>query len=332
MSTDLPEFILHRAQRLRSQPTRLITRDGETLDETPNESSDAPLFEWTHICARHQQTPDWLTEQHALDSIVIEALVAAETRPRILVRSDGIMVILRGMNLHSGADPEDMISLRVWLDEHRVITARRRDIVAIEDVVDLIGEGHGPQTPGDFLVTIAERLFARMEPVLEDLEETLSKAEEQLVLGNVDEIATALAVVRKRTTIFTRYVVPQRVVLEGLLNTDVDWLTGEHKEVLNECHDRVTRYTEELHEIRDRAQILSSELDNAEAQRLNKITYMFSVVATIFLPLGFLTGLMGINIGGIPGVDDGDAFWWFTGACVVLGSLQVFIFKKLKWF
>ena len=313
-----------------SRPDRLAA--GKTLDESPDESSDAPLFEWTHVCAVHQQTPIWLKEQHALDSIVIEALVAAETRPRILVRSDGIMIILRGMNLHAGADPEDMISLRVWLDEHRVITARRRDIVAIEDVVDLIGEGHGPQTPGDFLVTVAERLFARMEPVLEDLEESLSKAEEQLVLGNVDEIATVLAVVRKRTTIFTRYVVPQRVVLEGLLNTDVDWLTGEHKEVLNESHDRVIRYTEELHEIRDRAQILSSELDNAEAQRLNKITYMFSVVATIFLPLGFLTGLMGINIGGIPGIDQGDAFWWFTAACVVIGSLQVMIFKKLKWF
>ena len=102
--------------------------------------------------------------------------------------------------------------------------------------------------------------------------------------------------------------------------------------MLNEALDRVTRFTEELHEIRDRAQILNSELNNAEAQRLNKITYMFSVVATIFLPLGFLTGLMGINIGGIPGVNQGDAFWWFAGACVVLGSVQVFIFKKLKWF
>ena len=61
-----------------------------------------------------------------------------------------------------------------------------------------------------------------MEPVLEELEETLSKAEEQLVLGNVDELATAVAIVRKKTTIFTRYVVPQRLVLEGLLETNVD--------------------------------------------------------------------------------------------------------------
>lgn len=75
-----------------------------------------PLFEWTHVCAIHQQTPDWLKERHELDSVVIDAMVAAETRPRILIRSDGIMIILRGMNLHAVADPEDMISLRLWLD------------------------------------------------------------------------------------------------------------------------------------------------------------------------------------------------------------------------
>ncbi len=181
------------------------------------------------LCSSSTQTRDWLEEQHEMDSIAIDAMVASETSPRILIRSDGIVIILRGMNLHAGADPEDMISLRVWLDDHRVITARRRDILSIEDVVHLIENGHGPETPGDFLVTIVKRLFARMEPVLEDLEETLSKAEERLVLGNVDAIATSVAVVRKRTTIFTRYVVPQRVVLEGLLNTDVAWLTADHK-------------------------------------------------------------------------------------------------------
>ena len=99
-----------------------------------------------------------------------------------------------------------MISLRLWLDDRHVFSARRRDILAIEDVVRLIGEGQGPSTTGDFLVTIVERLFARMEPVLEDLEDTLSNAEERLVLGNAEEIATTVAVIRRKTTIFTRYV------------------------------------------------------------------------------------------------------------------------------
>ena len=49
------------------------------------------------------------------------------------------------MNLHAGADPEDMISLGVWLDDHRVTTARLRDIVAIEEAAI---PQVGPRAPG----------------------------------------------------------------------------------------------------------------------------------------------------------------------------------------
>jgi len=78
VSTDLPEFILRRAQRLRSQPTS--PGMGKHWMNLQTESSDA---KWRHVCASHQQTPDWVTEQHELDSIVIEAMVAGEIRPRI---------------------------------------------------------------------------------------------------------------------------------------------------------------------------------------------------------------------------------------------------------
>ena len=60
--------------------------------------------------------------------------------------------------------------------------------------------------------------------------------------------------------------------------------------------------------------------------------YVLSVISAIFLPLGFLTGLFGINIAGIPGVEDPNAFWVFSGILVVIVSLQIWIFKKLGWF
>ncbi len=60
--------------------------------------------------------------------------------------------------------------------------------------------------------------------------------------------------------------------------------------------------------------------------------YVLSVIAAIFLPLGFLTGLLGINVGGIPGADNPEAFWLFGAGLFCLVLIEVFIFKKLKWF
>ena len=60
--------------------------------------------------------------------------------------------------------------------------------------------------------------------------------------------------------------------------------------------------------------------------------YILSVIAAIFLPLGFLTGLLGINVGGIPGDQSPYAFAIFCGILSVLVILQILIFRKLKWF
>lgn len=89
---------------------------------------------------------------------------------------------------------------------------------------------------------------------------------------------------------------------------------------------------EDLDAIRERSQIVKDELANILSDKLNHNLYVLSVVAAIFLPLGFLTGLLGINIGGIPGVDDPNAFAIFCGLSAVLVAGQVWLFKKLRWF
>jgi zinc transporter len=84
--------------------------------------------------------------------------------------------------------------------------------------------------------------------------------------------------------------------------------------------------------MRERAQIIKDELTNALSDKMNKNMYMLSVIAAIFLPLGFLTGLLGINVGGIPGSDNGNAFYFFCVMLVGIISLQILLFKKLNWF
>ena len=74
------------------------------------------------------------------------------------------------------------------------------------------------------------------------------------------------------------------------------------------------------------------DLVNALSDRLNRNLYVLSVVTAIFLPLGFLTGLFGINIGGMPGVDNNIAFSIFLIGLIVVVSIQIILFKLFKWF
>ena len=64
---------------------------------------------------------------------------------------------------------------------------------------------------------------------------------------------------------------------------------------------------------------------------MNARMYVLSVVAVVFLPLGFLTGLVGVNLGGIPGIENSQGFIIFIGVLMVVVIMQVLVFRWKKW-
>jgi zinc transporter len=312
-----------------------ISADGTAteLTELPTSgSSPDAAFVWTHLHVQQEGAGVWLANEAKLDLTVVEAMMADDTRPRALIRADGVMLIFRAMNLHEGESPEEMISLRMWIDEHRVITTRLRDIKAVEEIQAAISQGQPPTSPAELLKAITSRMFARMEPFLEDLEDSIAAVEEQIASGSELDLGDRMPPMRRQVAIFRRYITPQKTVLQRLHEHPMSCLCSEDQQHFGEELDRVTRYVEELDELSARTQILTEEVRNIQAERLNRLAYIFSVVATIFLPLGFLTGLLGVNLGGIPASDNPYAFWIFTVLCAALVGVQVVFFRKLKWF
>lgn len=287
---------------------------------------------WVHLDANHPDTKAWLENVYNLDSSVIDALLADETRPRVSQFNDGILLILRGVNLNSDADPEDMVSLRLWVDEFFVITIWRRKLKAIGDIEEKLKAGFGPKNTGEFVCMLSSCLVERMEPVLTDLDDSTDELEEKILENARRSLRKDVIDVRKKAIIYKRYMVPQRDAFNQLSMVSVKWLHGKHKRQLFEIYNHVMRYVEDLDAIRDHAQIAKDELSNSLADRLNKNMYVLSIISAIFLPLSFLTGLLGVNLGGIPGANDHRAFWIFSGILVVIVILQIIMFIRLKWF
>ncbi len=302
---------------------------GDDISETIRSKKLA----WVHMDANNPGTRKWLEQEVSyLDHIVLNALLAEETRPRIMEFDKGILMILRGVNLNEDAKPEDMVSVRVWIDANRIITVRKRKLKAVQDIRALLEEGKGPKDSGDFLCMLTGRLFERMEPILTDLDEQTDDIEERVMEDPDINERQDIINIRKEAITLRRYIAPQRDVMMHLRTSDIKWLEQTHKRHIQEGLDRVTRYVEDLDMVRERAQIIKDELANALSDRLNKNMYVLSVIAAIFLPLGFLTGLLGINVGGIPGADNDTAFYIFCSILFTLVAMQIVIFKKLKWF
>jgi len=287
---------------------------------------------WLHLNRTAEATKHWLLSESGIDPIICEALLAEETRPRSLIMREGLLVILRGVNLNAGADPEDMVSLRLWVDAHRVVTLRSRHLMAIEDLRTEIESGRSPRFPGDFLTTISRFLIERMSPIIDVLDDEIDGLEATLLERHTEESRSKLATLRRRVITLRRYIAPQRDVMIRLSNERLDWLSDLDRARLREVGDRVTRYVEDLDAARERAAITQEELTSRLSAQMNRTMYILSLVAAIFLPLGLITGLLGINVGGIPGSENKEAFYIVCGVLIVIVAVQAWIFRKKHWF
>ena len=286
---------------------------------------------WVHLDYTGSTAKEWLYDDSGIDPVMLDALTAEETRPRSLVHKDGMLIILRGVNLNPNSDPEDMVSIRFWIESKRIITLRQRRVMAIDDLRQAVIAGNGPVGSGDFLENLSDRLVMRMGAVISDVDDSVDALEDEVLTEQSYELRKKIANIRRVTISMRRYLAPQRDVMARLHNEKVDWLSEMDRMRLREIADRTTRYVENLDAIRDRATVTQEELNSRLSEQMNKTMYVLSIVAGIFLPLGLLTGLLGINVGGIPGTESP---WAFTVFCVLLVGIavgQVWLFKRMRW-
>jgi zinc transporter len=286
---------------------------------------------WLHLDRTDVSARSWLESEAGLDPVTVGALLEEETRPRLVpVDGERMLVILRGVNLNPGAEPDDMIALRALFGADRVITLRQRRLLVVQDVRDAIAAGRGPRTPGELLVQIAGGLVDRQVPVVDHLEDVVDDVEERLLDGQSRDMRSRIAEFRRQVIGLRRYLAPQRDVLARTPHENLPWLSTEQRARLREIADRQMRLVEDLDAARDRAAIAQEELAGRLSEQMNRNTYLLSIVAAIFLPLGLLTGLLGINVGGIPLAESSFGFAIVSGILTVLAITMVLVLRMLR--
>jgi zinc transporter len=294
-------------------------------------AEDSPRLVWIHLNGRNAEAKKFLRDQLRLDPLIVKALMADETRPRVEEIGANTLIILRGINFHPGPTPEDLASVRIWLSHSHIVTVGRRKSQAIAELDERIRHGHGPKRVGEFVSMLCSILNDGIEPAIQELEVNIDKLEEISLENPNANLRNDIALLRKQATLFRRHLSPQRDAISRLQSSQQGWITSGDKWFMQDNNDRVLRFLEDLDAIRERSQILQDELYSALSSKLNKNLYILSVITAIFMPLTFLSGLLGMNVEGIPGAHDPWAFAIVCALTGVIGGLQIMLFRKLKW-
>lgn len=288
---------------------------------------------WTHLDALDENCRKYLKENFRfLDKTTIDELLAQETRPVFYPTSGGYFLNLRGINLNDNCEPEDMVSIRIWFDKNQIISTRRRPLKSVINLAQIIQEKQEKiDDIGDFLTKLISLLLDKIDGHIMKMSEDIDSFEEEIIENSKHISRNQLVILRKQLIMLKRYLFPQKQVIASLID-EAGLLSKENKRVLQSKFDQLLRFIEELDAIYQRVGVLKDELSSVLSDKMNKNMYVLSVIAAIFLPLGFLTGLLGINVGGIPGSENESAFMNFCIILVVIIVVQILLFKIKKWF
>lgn len=287
---------------------------------------------WVHLDRGVERVREWLSGVARLPHPVVHGLMAPTPRPKFVRYQasesypDGFLLVLRGVNLNEGADPEDMVALRIWVDEHRVITVRGRLVISVRGVHDEIDRGAGPAESSDLVVRLATALLERMEPVLDRLDEELTGVEEGETKASPEALRESIREIRLRVIRLRRYLAPQREALLAASGDLPGWFPRAHREMLKSAYERTSRVLEDLDELRDRANVMYEDLSMRVAERMNRVSTQLTVIAAVFLPMGLIAGVWGMNLT-LP-LEGTVSGFWLVMVAMLLGGVGIYVFVR----
>jgi zinc transporter len=302
-----------------------IWADGRAEPAPDLDPTGPAHYRWFHFDRDDPALDPWC-DSH-LPEIVAQSLLQSETRPRCDVFQDGLIINLRSVNLNTDGPVDLMVSLRMWVAEKTIVTVRLRKVFALDGIKDSCAQNDAPPTVGQFLGQVVQGLSERTHDVVLDLTEQVETLEDAFENDAAPE-ASHLPVPRKTIIGLRRYLVPQSAALTALLNLESPMLNRLDRLHLREAVNQALVSSEALESLAARLSALQDHIDAHIARQHSRNGYALSLIAAIFLPLGFITGLFGVNLAGMPGVGWPGAF---AALCVGIFVIAGLSFAILKW-
>jgi zinc transporter len=308
----------------------LVVQNGIVAEIPPHDVATyaGPGFVWLHTEGARQATPTDLPGY--VPAMAANALLAHETRPRCDEVDDAALINLRGTAFDTMQDSDGLVSIRVWVENKRVTSVSRHRLAALAKVESAMRAGRLTDG-GDFVSALAQAISTELDPQVADLGDQLDDCEGMLDGGDIYELRRKIARIRSQAIVLRRFVAPDRDALAGMAQLEFDWISKDDRLHLREAADRFARMAEELEAVRERAALLHEQLTDLRAEMIDQRSLAIAVTAFIFLPLTFITGLLGMNVEGIPFAHEPWSFWGVVAFCAVIGAGVAGWFAYRQW-
>jgi zinc transporter len=289
--------------------------------------ADAPLG-WIVLNGRDAQDQAWIERESQFDDAIKVIVSEAPTHNERVHHGDTIVLTLVRTE---GATGDALVGLRIVIEASRVVTVCYGTDAIVDEAVARQAGGGLPASISRVLALLVTSLVKPLEPEITRLADRIDALEDEAMKESDDRMDDAVVLLARQALDLRRYLAPMHDELSYLaLNADELPGVAEPK-YLRRAAESLARLVSALDSSHRRVLLVLDQLSKRDGSRLERSIHKLTLVATVFLPLTFITGLLGVNVPGIPGAHNPFAFWVLCAVLIGVAAGAILLIRRRKW-
>lgn len=291
---------------------------------------------WTNINGlNHVDSIEKIGNHYNIHPLTLEDIVNTSQRPKVEDYDNYMFVVLK--MLYYDKD-EQVITEQVSfiLGDNYVLSFQEAEGDVFDTVRDRIriSKGRIRGLGADYLLyALIDAVIDHYYIVVETMGNKIEDLEDNLFNGfSQEEISQEIQNLKREVLKVRRAIFPLREIISKIEKNENELIKDKTLHYFRDIYDHVIQLSENIDIYREMIWSLMDMYMTALSNKMNEVMKVLTVIATIFIPLTFFTGVYGMNFDNIPELHYKYAYFILWGIMIVLFLAMLFYFKKKKWF
>lgn len=299
-----------------------VIDDAELL---PADAFDHPApdgsFVWLHFNLANAAAEPWLRAHAGLPDDFFDALHTGSRSTRIERDGDTLFAVINDVVFNFAFEASDVATLWVSVRPGSVVSARRSPLRSVDRLRTDVKRGLVPDTPVALLEHLLQHQADELQRIARLATDRVDEIEDEVLAGRVTQHGRELSRLRRMTVRLQRLLAPEPSAMLRLLSRPPAWVLSPDVQRLQQALDEFVVVLRDIGSLQERIKLLQDESSARVAEENNRSLFVLTMVTVLALPINLTSGLMGMNVGGVPFSQDGHGFWWMVALIASLTGL-----------
>lgn len=292
--------------------------DDEALPATPQAGEG---FVWIHINLSHSGALDTLRRSGGFDEDLLASMQQGSRATRIERLDDALFAVVNDVTFDFSFDPDDIATLWVHVRPGLVLSARRQPLRSIDRLRMAVKRGERLASPVALLDHLLQDQADELQVIVRRTADRIDDIEDDLLKGRHARHAAEVAHLRRVLVRLQRLLAPEPGALARTLSHPPTWVTDDDRSQLQRSREEFALVLRDAAALQERIKLLQDETAAHQAEENNRSLFTLTMVTVLALPINLVSGLFGMNVGGIPLAETGHGFWIMLALITMLTLL-----------